>query len=397
MVIASQPYRLRAPLEFKAQKVVAPLVRALGKGGRLLGIHSHGQDPGLEIIQKVWPGENPYTPSRHDILRATKAELGKDSRRYNFNAYADARALFRYEMHTLPSEISASIGTSTLFAAWNAAIYVAQIDDPRLSEVLRRQPATSTPRAKCCKSMAASGSWTNPMSSPASAIEQRPAAAVPRRASRELLIGGCSPARSSCRARCTAPPRSRALLPTDTCVYIPSLPGLPLARTLEAVGHPRARASIRCRTCRRGASLARRIRERFLKQAVREHGVHRVLLLGGDEPKPTGPVRRQPADPESGPPARLPASARSASPGYPEGHPRIPPDGRCAALRRKLKLTRRAGPGHLRRHPVLLRAGPRGRVLRAARAHRAAGRRSTSASPARPTRSRSRATRSAAA
>jgi hypothetical protein len=137
MVIASQPYRLRAPLEFKAEKVVAPLVRALGKGGRLLGIHSHGDDPGLEIIQKVWPGENPYTQSRHDILRATKSLLGKEARRYNFIAYADQRAIFRYEMHTLPSEISASIGTSTLFAAWNAAIYVAQMDDVRLSEVLR--------------------------------------------------------------------------------------------------------------------------------------------------------------------------------------------------------------------------------------------------------------------
>src|SRR4051812_23130619 len=137
MVIASQPYRLRAPLEFKAQKVVAPLVRALGKGGRLLGIHSHGHDPGLEIVQKVWPGENPYSQSRHDLLRATKAELGRDARRYNFNAYADARAIFRYDMHTLPSEISSSIGTSTLFAAWNAAIYVAQIDDMRLGEALR--------------------------------------------------------------------------------------------------------------------------------------------------------------------------------------------------------------------------------------------------------------------
>jgi hypothetical protein len=137
MVIASQPYRLRAPLEFKAQKVIAPLVRALGKGGRLLGIHSYGHDPGLEIIQKVWPGENPYTQSRHDVLRAAKPELGKEARRYNFNAYADARALFRYDMHTLPSEISASIGTSTLFAAWNAAIYVAQIDDARLGDVLR--------------------------------------------------------------------------------------------------------------------------------------------------------------------------------------------------------------------------------------------------------------------
>ena len=137
MVIASQPYRLRAPLEFKAQKVVAPLVRALGKGGRLLGIHSYGHDPGLEIIQRVWPDESPFVHSRHDLMRAAKAELGKESRRYNFNAYADARALFRYDMHTLPSEISASIGTSTLFAAWNAAIYVAQIDDARLGEVLR--------------------------------------------------------------------------------------------------------------------------------------------------------------------------------------------------------------------------------------------------------------------
>ena len=137
MVIASQPYRARAALEFKAQKVVAPLVRALGKGGRLLGIHSYGRDPGLEIVQRVWPEEGPFVHGRHDLMRATKAELGKDARRYNFNAYADARALFRYDMHTLPSEISASIGTSTLFAAWNAAIYVAQMDDARLAEVLR--------------------------------------------------------------------------------------------------------------------------------------------------------------------------------------------------------------------------------------------------------------------
>ncbi len=39
-------------------------------------------------------------------------------------------------MHTLPSEISQSIGTSTLFAAWNAAVYVAQIEDQRLEKVI---------------------------------------------------------------------------------------------------------------------------------------------------------------------------------------------------------------------------------------------------------------------
>jgi hypothetical protein len=40
-------------------------------------------------------------------------------------------------MHTLPDEVNGPIGTSTLFAAWNAAIYVAQIEDIRLSEVVR--------------------------------------------------------------------------------------------------------------------------------------------------------------------------------------------------------------------------------------------------------------------
>ncbi|HEU0157675.1 MAG TPA: hypothetical protein VFR00_00105 [Hyphomicrobiaceae bacterium] len=136
LVIASQPYRARVPVAFKASRVLSPLVRALRPGGRLLGIHSYGRDPGLEIIRKIWPEEDPFQSSRHDILRATRAELGRDARHYNFNAYADQRAVFRYDMHTLPTEIAASIGTSTLFAAWNAAVYVAQIDDERLGQVL---------------------------------------------------------------------------------------------------------------------------------------------------------------------------------------------------------------------------------------------------------------------
>ena len=90
----------------------------------------------MEIIQKVWPGDNPFVHDRHQILKAVKHELGAAGRDLNFNAYADNRSLFRYEMHTLPSEISESIGTSTLFAAWNAAIYVAQVEDDRLGEVV---------------------------------------------------------------------------------------------------------------------------------------------------------------------------------------------------------------------------------------------------------------------
>jgi hypothetical protein len=134
LVVASQPYRARASAEFKAAKVVGPLARALGPGGRLIGIHSHGDDPGLEIIQKIWPGEDPFVTDRHSILKAVKADLGTDGRDLNFNAYSDKRSIFRYDMHTLPNEVSSSIGTSTAFAAWNAAVYVAQVEDERIEE-----------------------------------------------------------------------------------------------------------------------------------------------------------------------------------------------------------------------------------------------------------------------
>ena len=58
---------------------------------------------------------------------------------YTFDSQHDGAALFRYDMHTLPDEIgsrSTVIGTSTLLAAWNAATYVAQIEDERLSEAM---------------------------------------------------------------------------------------------------------------------------------------------------------------------------------------------------------------------------------------------------------------------
>jgi hypothetical protein len=139
LVIASQPYRARASAVFKAQKVIAPLAQSLAPGGRLLGIHSCGGDPGLEIVQAVWPGEMPFVTDRHDILRETRTALGSRARNFNFQAYSEQRARFQYQMYTLPNEINAettSIGTSTLLAAWSNAIYVAQVEDERLAEAM---------------------------------------------------------------------------------------------------------------------------------------------------------------------------------------------------------------------------------------------------------------------
>jgi hypothetical protein len=136
LILASQPWRARVSAQFKAAKVLAPLARSLAPGGRLLAIQSCGNDPGLEIIQKLWPDENPFQLDRHQLVAALRAELGRETRDYQFKTFADDRSIFCYQMHTLPSEIGDRIGTSTLFAAWNAAIYVNQIEDERLDTVV---------------------------------------------------------------------------------------------------------------------------------------------------------------------------------------------------------------------------------------------------------------------
>lgn len=174
------------------------------------------------------------------------------------------------------------------------------------------------------------------MSSPASAIEQ----SVQARLS-ELLIGGSLELMPRDMHRAV---QIAALLPKDTCVYIPSLPGLPLARTLEAVAAIRA------------AGLdpvphvsARRILNEddfrsFLREAVSKHGVHRVLLLGGDEPKPKGPFADSLQILESGLLADSGIREIGVA-GYPEGHPRIPAADLVSAFTRKQKLTAEQGLG----------------------------------------------------
>jgi hypothetical protein len=135
LILASQPWRASQSAQFKAERILAPLARNLAPGGRLLTIQSRGDDPGLEIVRNVWPGENPFTVDRHQLVAALKDQLGEQAQEFDFSDLPDDKAIFRYDMHTLPSEISDRIGTSTLFAAWNAAVYVAQIEDERLAAV----------------------------------------------------------------------------------------------------------------------------------------------------------------------------------------------------------------------------------------------------------------------
>jgi hypothetical protein len=135
-ILASQPWRARMSAQFKVGKVLLPLVMRLASGGRLLVIQSRGDDPGLEIVRALWPGESPFQVDRHKLLAELKSSLGEEASRYSLPDPPDSESIFRYEMHTLPAEVGDRIGTSMLFAAWNAAIYVNQIEDERLGEVV---------------------------------------------------------------------------------------------------------------------------------------------------------------------------------------------------------------------------------------------------------------------
>jgi hypothetical protein len=137
LVVASQPYRARMPTEGKARTVLAPLSWALAPGGRMIAIQSTGRDPGMEIIRTVWPEEDPFQVSRQKLVAALRQNLGEAANEFRFHDYPDHRSEFRFNLQCLPGEVGNNIGTSTLLAAWNAAVYVAQIEDVRLTEALR--------------------------------------------------------------------------------------------------------------------------------------------------------------------------------------------------------------------------------------------------------------------
>jgi SAM-dependent methyltransferase len=150
LVLVSHAWRAQASVAFKAGRILAPLARALGPGGRLLAVQGYGHDPGMEIVRAIWPDEDPFQHDRHELLRAARRELGAAAGDYRFHALPASKAIFRYDMHALPTETDpgdANVPISTLFAGWNAATYVAQIEDPRLAAAMREEAYLEATRA----------------------------------------------------------------------------------------------------------------------------------------------------------------------------------------------------------------------------------------------------------
>ncbi len=135
-VVASHPFQCRLSCENKVRSLLGPLARCLAPGGRMIAIQSKGGDPGLEIIQGMWPGENPFPTTRAELQQALKNELAGAATEFSFPNRSADEAEFTYRLLLSPDEVGSAIGTSTLLAAWNAATYVAQIDDFRLTKAM---------------------------------------------------------------------------------------------------------------------------------------------------------------------------------------------------------------------------------------------------------------------
>ena len=138
LAIAAQPYRARNSVDTKVRYVLEPLASALAPGGRMIVVQSTGQDPGMEIIRKVWSNEDPFQSPAPLLLDALRKSLGSEWPQRDYTSVVDTHSFFRFGLHIMPDEVSKHIGTSTLLAAWNAAVYVAQIDDTRVSDAMKQ-------------------------------------------------------------------------------------------------------------------------------------------------------------------------------------------------------------------------------------------------------------------
>ena len=130
-----------------------------------------------------------------------------------------------------------------------------------------------------------------------------------------------------------------ALLPFGTSVYVPSpqkkelSSNLPLVEALHAAGME-AVPHIAARKVPSREAL-----KDYLTTVVERYGVHRVLVIGGDVSEPVGPYADSAAI-LSDDVLQETGIHEIGIAGYPEGHPRIPPEIISADLDAKLKLAK---------------------------------------------------------
>ena len=132
------------------------------------------------------------------------------------------------------------------------------------------------------------------------------------------------------------------LLPYGTSVYIPALPKQNLATSIPCIArlYEAGYDPVPHIAARRIPS--RKELQEYLDKIVKDYGVHRVLLIGGDIPKPIGPYKDSLAILKDGI-LEYTGIREIGIAGYPENHPRIPADVLKIAFEEKLELAAKTG------------------------------------------------------
>ena len=162
LVIASQPYRARASLEFKAKRVLAPLARALGPGG------AHDRDPFLRPRSRH--GDHPQGLAERQSVHAQppRSAQGGEAGAGAGGARSQFQRLCGSALAVPLRHAHAAVGNLVLDRHLDAARRL-----ERRRSMWRRSRTTGWPtstataaisrrRATCCRSTAGCGSTTNP-------------------------------------------------------------------------------------------------------------------------------------------------------------------------------------------------------------------------------------------
>ncbi|PPR44458.1 MAG: hypothetical protein CFH17_01171 [Alphaproteobacteria bacterium MarineAlpha5_Bin7] len=129
LIIASQPYRSRISEKQKVNYVIKPMIESLNNKGKLIVTHSFGNDPPSELVNKLWPDDNPFPTLGKKIIEYLKNNLNEDMMK---NLIFHQPDVFKYHLRSLPNEIEDGIATSLIFSAWNNINYVCQISDDKI-------------------------------------------------------------------------------------------------------------------------------------------------------------------------------------------------------------------------------------------------------------------------
>ena len=130
LILASQPYRSRTSEKKKVDFVIKPMIDILNKNGKLVIVHSCGNDSVSKVIKQLWPKENPYPTPARAIIKYLKKTL--PARKLDDLVFHKP-VKFAYKLKPIPDDNN-SIATSLFSAAWNNIVYVGQMNSDQINQ-----------------------------------------------------------------------------------------------------------------------------------------------------------------------------------------------------------------------------------------------------------------------